>query len=209
MNETPVIFESEDLILEGRITYGDPTQAAVLTHPHPQYGGDMQNPVVQSMTRIYQKKGYTTLRFNFRGAGKSQGRYAEGQGEIRDLSAAFAFLEKQGYAGIHLAGYSFGAWVNARAAGNVQPAGQILVAPPAALMDFSQVDAIAALKLVVAGSEDEFAPPRRIAPLVRKWEPSARFHVIEGADHFLFGHLDELEAVLSAEIPGAADQSGD
>src|SRR6056297_3045783 len=121
MNETPVIFESEGLILEGRIVYRDPGRAAVVTHPHPQYGGDMQNPVVQSITRVYQKKGYTTLRFNFRGTGKSQGRYAGGKGEVRDLAAAFAFLEKQGYAAIDLAGYSFGAWVNVHAAGDVQP----------------------------------------------------------------------------------------
>lgn len=208
MNETPVIFESDGLILEGCIVYGDPARAAVVTHPHPQYGGDMQNPVVQSIARVYQKKGYTTLRFNFRGTGKSQGRYAEGEGEVRDLAAAFAFLEKQGYAAIDLAGYSFGAWVNVHAAGEVRPASQILVAPPAALMDFSQTGTIAGLKLVVTGSEDEFAPPRLIEPLVRRWEPDARFHVIEGADHFLFGCLDELEAALTAEITRAAGQSG-
>ena len=208
MNEIPVIFESEGLILEGRITYGDKTRAAVVTHPHPQYGGDMQNPVVQSIARVYQKKGYTTLRFNFRGTGKSQGSYAEGSGEMRDLVAAFRYLQEQGYSAIDLAGYSFGVWVNAHAAGEIQPARQIMVAPPAALMDFSQLGTIAGLKLVVTGSEDEFAPPRLVDPLVRSWEPGARFHVIEGADHFLFASLDELEATLSAEIHPAAGQSG-
>ncbi len=204
MNDSPVLFKSEGLSIEGRLGAGDMRKAVLISHPHPQYGGNMQNPVVQSITAVYQKKGYTSLRYNFRGVGKSQGAYGKGRGELRDLLAAFAFLQAKGFSEIDLAGYSFGAWVTALAAGKIQAGAVILVAPPAAMMDFSQTGAISALKLVLAGSEDEFAPPQRVEPLIRRWNPEARFSIIRGADHFFFGYLDELTAQLAAAVTRAA-----
>jgi len=81
-------FISDRFEIEGRLTEGDQQKAVVITHPHPLYGGDMHNNVVDTVSYAYQKNGYTTLRFNFRGVGGSQGSYSDGIGEQEDVRAA-------------------------------------------------------------------------------------------------------------------------
>ncbi len=200
MNEAAVRITSESLALEARFSRRSPDRAALITHPHPLYGGDMQNPVVQAVKSAYQKKGYSTLRLNFRGAGKSEGSYDGGRGEIQDLMAAYAWLQKQGFPAVDLAGYSFGAWINVFGAPYMDCRSIILVAPPAALLDFGNTGPLPALKLAIAGSEDEFGPPRLLEPLIQRFNPEAALHVLEGADHFFFGFFDDLAAVLSRHI---------
>lgn len=200
MTETPISFKSDELSIDGRLAAADSARGVVITHPHPLFGGDMNNPVVQSIKTVYQRKGYSTLRFNFRGVGKSQGRYAEGRGEKQDLLAAVAFLQDKGVKEIDLAGYSFGTWINAAAADAVCPHAMIMVSPPVAMLEFEKEKPLYTLKLVITGSEDEFAPPRLIRPIIRGWHPEAALRFIEGADHFFFSHLNELEKILSAHI---------
>ena len=113
--ETGISFSCEDFKIEGLLSRDDSDKGVVISHPHPLYGGDMHNNVVSAIQRAFQNKGYTTLRFNFRGVGRSGGRYAKGIGEQKDVQSALALLEEMGIAKIHLAGYSFGAWVNAQA----------------------------------------------------------------------------------------------
>lgn len=200
MNETPISYESGELAIEGRLFVADKRHAAVITHPHPLYGGDMHNPVVQTIKTAYQQKNYSTLRFNFRGVGKSQGRYEKGRGECQDLLAALSWLKSKGFTSIDLAGYSFGAWINARAAGDATINAMRMVSPPVALMDFSTVRSLACLDLVITGGSDELAPPRLIEPLLPGWSPRAELKTIEGADHFFSGHLEALAAVLGLSI---------
>lgn len=200
MPETPISFKSENLTIDGRLFTADANRGVVITHPHPLFGGEMNNPVVQSIKTVYQRKGYTTLRFNFRGVGQSEGRHDEGRGEKQDLVAAAAFLRQQGITAIDLAGYSFGTWINASAAGALAVHAMIMVSPPAAMLEFEKDQPIDSLKLVVTGSEDEFAPPRLVRPMVEGWNPDAAFYVIDGADHFFFGQISELEKTLSAHI---------
>ncbi|MBW2176774.1 MAG: alpha/beta hydrolase, partial [Deltaproteobacteria bacterium] len=149
-------FIANGLSIEGMISRGTGTKGVVITHPHPQYGGDMYNPVVESIGHVYQQKGITTLRFNFRGVGLSDGSYGDGIGEQEDVLAAVACLKKQGVDDIDLAGYSFGAWVNAHIEAGAGPISTlIMVSPPVAFMGFDTDITLPRLGLVVSGSRDE------------------------------------------------------
>lgn len=199
--EKKIEFISEKLRLEGRYAEGSTGHGVIITHPHPLYGGDMYNGVVESIASAYRKKGYSTLRFNFRGVGASEGRFDHGQGEQKDVVAAHAHLEHAGIQRVDLAGYSFGAWVNARA-GCAGSADQhmVMVSPPVAFIDYSSVGRLPCLKLVVAGSRDDFAPTDQIRNLLPDWNDDAVLKVIEGADHFYSGYQKELESILEAAI---------
>lgn len=195
----PCNFKSGDLSIEGLIDERPGDKGAVISHPHPLYGGNMYAAGVESIVHVYWKKGYTTLRFNFRGVGSSQGGYENGLGEQKDVLAALTFLSENGIKQIDLAGYSFGAWVNAHALSqNAFVDRMVMVSPPVAFMDFNQVAAIECLKLVVTGSRDPIAPPQLIKKMLPSWNSEARFEVIEGADHFYGGYFEDLEKILDA-----------
>ena len=182
-------------VLEGLLHEGS-DHGVVITHPHPLYGGDMKNIVVETIHKAYSSRGNTTLRFNFRGVGGSNGNYDDGNGEQEDVLAAFKFLKQRGLKRIDLAGYSFGAWVIARMAEQVPADSVIMVSPPAAMMEFESETTLPNLKLAVTGSRDEFAPPSLVENLVQTWNPSAAFEIIHGADHFFFGHTDKLSEII-------------
>lgn len=190
-------FISNSLEIEGQLFEGDQQKGAVITHPHPLYGGNMHNNVVAAVSRMYQKMGYTTLRFNFRGVGGSQGKYDDGIGEQEDVGAAVAFLADSGIQSIDLAGYSFGAWVNALAVSDgLKVDNMIMVSPPAAFIDFKTISNLSPLKLAVTGDRDDIAPVEMVEKMYPTWNPTAKFEVISGADHFYGGYQDKLEAVL-------------
>ena len=113
MAEERIFIQSDGLKIEALIDESPGQAAVVVTHPHPLYGGDMYNNVVQSIISAYKQTGFTTLRFNFRGVGRSEGKHGQGIGEQEDIRSALAFLSEMGKASIDLAGYSFGSWVNA------------------------------------------------------------------------------------------------
>ncbi len=202
--EKHVSFRCGDLELSGLFHRAEGTRGAVITHPHPLYGGDMYNPVVAAITRAYQKKGYTTLRFDFRGTGASQGTHGSGIGEQDDVAAALDFLFTMGVEHADLAGYSFGAWICALCAARLENVdGVILVAPPVEFSDFKDVASVPGLRGVIVGEKDEFAPVGRIAELVPGWNGDATVSVIKGADHFLAGFDHQLGEILASMIPGA------
>jgi alpha/beta superfamily hydrolase len=193
-----VTFISNGLEIEGQLAEGDHQKGVVITHPHPLYGGDMHNNVVAAVSRTYQKIGCTTLRFNFRGVGGSQGNYDDGIGEQEDVRTAVAYLADSGIRQIDLAGYSFGAWVNALAVNDgLKIDNMIMVSPPVAFIDFKSISNLNSLKLVVTGSRDDIAPADRVEKIYPTWNPTAKFEVISGADHFYGGYTNQLEAVLT------------
>jgi alpha/beta superfamily hydrolase len=199
--EESISFLSENYQLEGLLYKNSLDHGVVITHPHPLYGGDMNNFIVDLIARTYQKKDFTTLRFNFRGTGKSQGSYADGIGEQLDVVAALSTLQQIGIKNIDLAGYSFGAWVNALAIGKLNGVkNMIMVSPPVGFVDFGSANSIPNLKLIVTGSNDDVAPVDRIKTLYPGWNPKVQFIIINGADHFYSGCLDELASVLSSHI---------
>ena len=199
--EEPISFLSENYQLEGLLDKSSMDNGVVITHPHPLYGGDMHNFIVDLVARAYQKKGFTTLKFNFRGTGKSQGSYDDGAGEQEDVRTALSTLKDRGIKNIDLAGYSFGAWVNALATSKSSLVeNMVMVSPPVGFVDFNPVHSIPCLKLVVTGSMDDIAPADRIKTMHPSWNPNAHLEIIKGADHFYTGCLNELESVLSSHI---------
>ena len=186
--EEHIFFNSGGLKLEGLLDSHAGQKAVVVTHPHPLYGGAMHSNVVEAVLRAYAGNGYTTLRFNFRGVGASEGVHEKGVGEQEDVGAALAFLRERGKSAIDLAGYSFGAWVNAQVmGGNGRIHRMIMVSPPVNFMDFSFVKHCAKLRIVITGSLDDIAPPDMIAEVLPGWNKEARLRIIEGADHFYAG----------------------
>jgi alpha/beta superfamily hydrolase len=199
--ETKVDFPSTCGDLEGLCSAGVSDLGVVITHPHPQYGGDMTHPVVAAITSAYRQRDFTTLRFNFRGVGNSAGHFDQGIGEQDDVRAAVSFLVHSGLKAIHLSGYSFGAWVNAMVVqGGPSVQGVTMVAPPVAFIVFEAAIRLPMLSTVVAGSRDEIAPPDLIRPLISQWNPDARIDVIDGADHFFFGCFDEITRRLARRM---------
>ncbi|MGB5748365.1 MAG: alpha/beta fold hydrolase [Desulfobacterales bacterium] len=195
--EKTVSFISDRFEIEGRLAEGDQPKGVVITHPHPLYGGDMHNNVVAAVSRTYQKLGFTTLRFNFRGVGGSQGNYGDGAGEQEDVRAAVAYLADIGIRQIDLAGYSFGAWVNALAVNDgLKVDNMVMVSPPVAFINFKPISALSSLKLIITGSLDDIAPAGMVENLYPAWNPTAKFEVISGADHFYGGFTDRLEEIL-------------
>ncbi len=198
--EEKISFKSDGFQLQG-LLYRAGVKGVVVTHPHPRYGGDMYNPVVETITQAFQHQGYTTLRFDFRGVGNSQGSYDKGIGEKRDVCRALTYLAQINIENICLAGYSFGAWVNAQIHPDDAPVTEmIMVSPPVAFMDFEPIQEIAKLKLVVTGSRDDIAPAHLIQEGLPSWNPASQFEIIAGADHFFTGYADILASTLIAYI---------
>ncbi len=184
--------------LEGYWQAGAGHKGVVITHPHPLYGGTMNNPVVETVQSAYQQHGYATLRFNFRGVGGSQGSFDNGLGEQEDVRAAISYVENMDVSAIDLAGYSFGAWVNAGVAADSRTSieSMMMISPPVGFIEFENVNQLSCLKLVVTGSRDDIAPVNQIRDLMPAWNLEAQFEIIEGCDHFYSGHLNRLQSIL-------------
>ncbi len=200
--ETPVQIPNQSIQLDGMMQAKDSRRAVVITHPHPLYGGDMDNPVVRAIAKSFADNGFATLRFNFRGTGKSTGMYDEGQGEQSDVRAALAFLSAEGYHRCWLAGYSFGAWVNAAVVSHgyaVQD--HVMVSPPVAFLSFDAIAGMPSTGLIVTGEADDIAPAGLIMAHIHRWDQNIRLDVIPGCDHFYSGYLSRLREHLHAYIP--------
>jgi len=199
MKEEKVFFPSGGIQLEGLLSSHEALSVkggVILCHPHPQFGGDMDNTVVSIAAEAAWQEGFSTLRFNFRGVGESAGTYGEGIGEQEDVKAAIDFFSTQHNDPRRLLivlGYSFGAWAGLPVAmEDERVSGLIAIAPPLQMMDFEFLKGSRKQKLVIAGTRDLFSP----APDLKKWfdtlsEPKT-LSIIEGADHFFSFHQKHL-----------------
>lgn len=204
-----ILFPCGPLRLEGRLESAAGPSAVIISHPHPLYGGEMNNPVVTTLAAVYQRLGYTTLRFNFRGVGRSAGNYDDGRGEGDDLRAAAAHLAGLGKTVTDLAGYSFGAWVNLRLNPPLSTVRrQLLVAPPVAFIEFGMIAEPPPELLVITGAGDRIAPPTLLREQTPHWHPHARLFILPDADHFYNGALERLAtlavAALAPQVGGAS-----
>ena len=152
----------------------------------------MDNPVVVRIAEVARDEGLSTLRFNFRGVGRSSGIHGGGDGEREDVAAALALLHSRlpAQSRLGLAGYSFGAWVAARAVAT-GVAALALIAPPLTMLDFDGLDAASGDVLLIAGTRDAYCPVPRLQELASRI-PRAQTVIVEGADHFFFGKLFPL-----------------
>src|SRR5580765_3638596 len=146
---------------------GPVTRAAIVCHPHPLFGGTMHNKVVFRMSRAFQDAGFAVLRFNFRGAGRSEGQHDNGLGEQDDLRAAMAYIEER-YPGVELwlAGFSFGSAMMLRAAACDDRVRALVAAGvPVSNYDFTGIPQWHKPKLFVQGSLDQFGSPEDLEGL--------------------------------------------
>jgi uncharacterized protein len=199
MREEKIIFPSSGINLEGLISINEALSAkggVVLCHPHPQHGGDMHNPVIASGVQGASDAGLSTLRFNFRGVGESEGGHADGIGEQEDVHAAVDCLNATFGERAHsliLLGYSFGAWAGMPVAVRDRRIhGMVFVAPPLEMYDFGFLKGCKKNKRIVAGSQDLFCPLPALEDWYRQLEEPKSLTLIRGADHFFFSHHRSL-----------------
>lgn len=203
-----VSFWSGDLLLEGDVAVArGSTEGAVICHPHPIYGGTMNNPVVRALARATYAAGLVTLRFNFRSAGRSAGVYGDGIGEIADARAATRFLVSEARVKrVVMIGYSFGAMVGLQAGAPLDEVRQLVgIAPPVESFDLRCLAGCTKPKLFVVGDTDEFCPVRELRRRLAAVPEPKREHIVAGAGHFLAGYEDAVAAAVCAFI---ADTSG-
>jgi uncharacterized protein len=202
MAEKRVLFEADGLKLEGLLEELPGENGVVISHPHPLYGGSMHNNVVKAIAQAYREQGYSALRFNFRGVEKSEGDFDNGVGEQEDVKAALRTLGKKN---MDLAGYSFGAWVNALGLAKFKEAQRfIMVSPPVSFIDFSFVEYSPKIKLIICGTRDEIAEYKKVEKMLPKWNDQALFRVIQGADHFYSGYEEELKEIIGEFLKESA-----
>ncbi|HEV2379592.1 MAG TPA: alpha/beta fold hydrolase [Terriglobia bacterium] len=182
----------------------EPRIAALVCHPHPLYGGTMHTKIVFRAAKAALSLGLPTLRFNFRGAGRSEGTFAQGRGELDDVRAALDFLSTR-FPGlpIVLMGFSFGCWVALRVgAGDDRVAALVGLGVPAASYDFSFLAAVTKPKLFVQGTEDVYGPRARVEHLFDSLVEPKQIQWVDGADHFLTGRLEEAQEAIRGFLAG-------
>lgn len=162
--------------------------AALITHPHPLYGGSMHNNVVEALVAAARKAGWAALRFNFRGVGGSTGSHDNGQGEQEDVIAAAAWLQERSEAPLALLGYSFGSLVAAHAAERLKNlSGGVWVAPPLILGELPPWPQDAGPLLMIAGTRDEFTDVDGLQRYIKEMGARSSLKIVEGGDHFYWG----------------------
>lgn len=182
------------------------THAAVVCHPHPLYGGTLHNKVVFHTIKALNSFGYPVLRFNFRGAGLSQGKYDHGNGEVEDVRTALDWLDHEFHLPLIFAGFSFGAVVGLRAAcpdARVRAAiglGLPVAATDDRVYDFEFLRDCVKPKLFISGDRDQFGPRAKLEQAVEVLPEPKKLVIVQGADHFFEGRLRELREAIESWI---------
>jgi hypothetical protein len=195
MKEEKVFIPSDGIQLEGLLSIQEASSfrgGVICCHPHPQYGGDMSHPVITTALEAAFEEGFSTLRFNFRGVGESQGSYDEGIGERQDVKAVadYFYSRLKGYPPrLILVGYSFGAWAGfPLAVEDERFEGMVAIAPPLEIYDFGFLKGCTKRKLFIAGDRDSFCPLSVLEGWYQQLEEPKTLALIPGADHFLFSY---------------------
>lgn len=219
-----VIFNGPDGRLEGRYHQGAGPNApiALFLHPHPLQGGTMNNRIVFQTFQTFGARGFSTLRFNFRGVGRSQGSYDEGLGELSDAAAALDWMQSGNPDAPQcwVSGFSFGAWICMQLLMRRPEINSfIAIAPPANKYDFTFLAPCPASGMIVHGASDSMVPEESVDTLNKKLSLQKRitidYRVIPGADHFFQGKADELNVHVGqyldtamAEMKAAKEAAG-
>ena len=177
----------------------EPVEAALVCHPHPQFGGTMHNKVVYRMARGLRRSGCVVLRFNYRGVNLSEGKYGGGIGEVEDARAALSvLLARYPQLPFTLAGFSFGSRVALKLGCQGIGARRIIaVGFPTAMRDTAFLAACTVPRVFVQSTNDEFGPLAEWTPLIESLPGDKRMVVIEAKSHFFDGALDELEQAIT------------
>lgn len=205
-----VIFPGPEGRLEGRYHPQKAKDApiALILHPHPQFGGTMNNRVVYNLHYTFFDMGFTVMRFNFRGVGRSQGEYDDGIGELSDAASALDYLQSLNPNSKHcwVAGFSFGAWIGMQLLmRRPEITGFVSASPPANMYDFSFLAPCPSSGLIINGSVDKVAPPADTETLVKKLHDqkgiTITHEVLDGAGHFFEDpHMEVMLATVDAYV---------
>jgi alpha/beta superfamily hydrolase len=205
MKKTRVSFSSGGLVLEGILVIpeGDgPFPAVIVCHPHPLYGGSMDNNVVNSLSETLEQASLASIKFNFRGVGGSQGEFGQGIGEREDVKAAISFIstvKEVDSKRIGLAGYSAGAGFALPASFNDDRIKALAaISPPIHMSDSEFLKSCLKPKLLISGSRDELIPIDQFLGFCQNLPEPKECESIEGADHFWWGYESHLAAKVTA-----------
>ncbi len=204
-----VIFSGPEGRIEGRYTASNNPNAPIvlLLHPHPLHGGTMNNKVVYTMFKTFVANGFAALRFNFRGVGKSQGKYAEGEGELTDAAYALDWLQlhNESTKNVWIAGFSFGAWVAMQLLMRRPEIERfVCVAPPVNMFDFSFLAPCPTSGIVLQGNKDTVVPHEEVDEMMERLEKhrgtQVKYQKYPGADHFFKDKEDTLITAINGYI---------
>jgi len=196
-----VIFQGPDGRLEGRFhpQRNLDSPIAIILHPHPEYSGTMNNKVVYNLHYLFYNMGFSCLRFNFRGVGKSEGAYDQGVGELADATSALDFLQSNvpNARACWVVGFSFGAWIGMQILmRRPEVTGFIAVSPPANTYDFSFLAPCPSSGLIINGENDRVVPSIKVSELVDKLQHqkgiTISHEIIKKANHFFDPGMEEM-----------------
>ncbi len=187
-----------EILVEAPETLSDSAPVAIICHPHPLYGGTMQNKVVHTLAKSCVELGMPAIRFNFRGVGASEGHFEHGLGEQQDCIAVAEWARQQ-YPNrpIRLAGFSFGSFVAYQAFAKINVERLLLVAPPVGLFQFQQMDSINIPWCVIQGKQDEITPPDSVEVWVKSQNTAPKFYYLDDVSHFFHGKLSLLGEIMA------------
>jgi hypothetical protein len=190
--------------LEALLNVGSPsaTHAALVTHPHPLFGGTMHNKVVFHAMKALHARGFPVLRFNFRGTGLSTGEHDNGHGEVADVQHALAWLKHEFFLPIVFAGFSFGAATGLRACCPDPDVRALIslgtpIAAEGRLYEYSFLRNCAKPKLFLSGDHDEFGPHAELEQVIAEAAQPKELVFIPG-DHYFAGHLNEMRMTIES-----------
>ena len=204
-----IIFSGPEGRLEGRYHQAEEKNApiALVLHPHPLYGGTMNNKIAYQLFHSFVRAGFSVLRFNFRGVGRSQGKFDDGIGELADAATALDWLQIQNPEAFTcwISGFSFGAWIAMQLLmRRPEVEGFINVSPPANMYDFGFLSPCPAHGLIMQGDKDEIVAEDSVASLVEKLQAQkgmeARYEVVQGADHYYRNTQEEMVKLFDEYI---------
>lgn len=213
-----VIINGPEGRLECRYMPGNQPDAptAIILHPEPNKRGTMNNRVTFALYKLFQARGFSVLRFNFRGVGKSQGSYDNGEGELADAATAMDWLQNQNPASTEcwIAGFSFGSWIGMQLMmRRPEITGFISISPPASTHDFTFLAPCPVSGLIVQGGEDSLVSSDRILQLVDKISKqkgvTIDVGIIEEANQFFSAHLNEAMEAVSKYVDGRMTKMND
>ena len=196
MDEKRISIINNDLVIEGLLHESTGDSGVIICHPHPLMGGSMHNNVVEAIREAFAAEKYSTLRFNFRGVGRSTGVYDEGKGEQEDILAVCKYLHSIGVLKLSFAGYSFGSWVGTKIIeGDSNPfKSAILVSPPINYFAFDFTKLAHRISLIICGDEDPFCDSILLKERIKNTDTDLR--IISHADHFYSGKENQLINIL-------------
>jgi alpha/beta superfamily hydrolase len=204
-----VIINGPEGRIEGRYQHSRAPNApiALLLHPHPQHGGTMNNRIVYALFRAFAKRGFSVLRFNFRGVGRSQGSFSRGEGELADAASAVDWLQtyNPNASTCWVGGFSFGAWIGMQLLMRRPEIDRFIsIAPPASSHDFTFLAPCPSSGMIVQGDQDDLVPHESVQKLVNKLshqrDIKIDYRLIPGANHFFNEHMIELDAAIESYL---------